>query len=32
VHENKFPVGLAEDGLEDWRTAGPPMAAVKDQP
>ena len=32
VHENKFPVGLVEDGLEDWKTAGPPKAAVKDQP
>ncbi|MCV7255156.1 enoyl-CoA hydratase [Mycobacterium hackensackense] len=32
VHENKFPVGLVEDGLEDWRTSGPPSAAVKDQP
>ena len=32
VHDNKFPVGLAEDGLDDWRTAGPPKAAVKDQP
>ncbi|MHA3020288.1 enoyl-CoA hydratase [Mycobacterium sp. BMJ-28] len=32
VHENKFPVGLVEDGLEDWRNAGPPAAAVKDQP
>ena len=32
VHENNFPVGLAEDGLEDWKTAGPPRSAVKDQP
>ena len=32
VHENKFPVGLVEDGLEDWKTTGPPKAAVKDQP
>ncbi len=32
VHENGFPVGLAEDGLIDWRTAEPPKPAVKDQP
>ncbi len=32
VHENGYPVGLAEDGLIDWRTAEPPKPAVKDQP
>ncbi|MEZ0052442.1 enoyl-CoA hydratase [Mycobacterium sp. MAA66] len=32
VHENSFPVGLASDGLEDWKTAGPPRASIKDQP
>ncbi|GAA2556993.1 enoyl-CoA hydratase [Mycolicibacterium diernhoferi] len=32
VHENGFPVGLAEDGLIDWRTAEPPKPALKDQP
>jgi len=31
VHENGFPVGLEEDGLPNWRTAPPIVAAVKDQ-
>ncbi|MCB0940464.1 MAG: enoyl-CoA hydratase [Mycobacterium sp.] len=31
VHENGFPVGLEEDGLPNWRTAPPVVAAVKDQ-
>jgi len=31
VHENRFPVGLEEDGLPNWRTAPPVVPAVKDQ-
>ena len=31
VHENEYPVGLPEDGLDDWRTAPPVVPAVKDQ-
>ncbi len=31
VHENGFPVGLEEDGLPNWKTAPPVVAAVKDQ-
>ena len=23
IHENKYPVGLPEDGLDDWRNAPP---------
>jgi enoyl-CoA hydratase len=30
VHENKYPVGLPEDGI-DWRTAPPIVPAVKDK-
>ncbi|HEY4375877.1 MAG TPA: enoyl-CoA hydratase [Acidimicrobiales bacterium] len=30
VHENKYPVGLPEDGI-DWRTAPPVVPAVKDK-
>jgi enoyl-CoA hydratase len=28
VHENKYPVGLPEDGLADWRNAPPVRLAV----
>jgi enoyl-CoA hydratase len=31
AHENRFPVGLEEDGLPNWRTAPPIVNAVKDQ-
>ena len=31
VHDNGWPVGLEEDGLPNWRTAPPVVAAVKDQ-
>jgi enoyl-CoA hydratase len=31
VHENKYPVGLPEDGLDDWRAAPPVVPAVMDQ-
>lgn len=31
VHDNRWPVGLEEDGLPNWRTAPPVVAAVKDQ-
>ena len=31
VHENRWPVGLEEDGLPNWRTAAPIVPAVKDQ-
>jgi enoyl-CoA hydratase len=31
VHDSKFPVGLEEDGLPNWRTAPPVVPAVKDQ-
>jgi enoyl-CoA hydratase len=30
VHENRYPVGLPEDGI-DWRTAAPVVPALKDQ-
>ena len=30
VHENRYPVGLPEDGI-DWRNAAPVVPAVKDQ-
>jgi enoyl-CoA hydratase len=23
IHENRYPVGLPEDGLDDWRNAPP---------
>jgi enoyl-CoA hydratase len=29
VHEDGYPVGRAEDGLDDWRTAPPVRPAVK---
>jgi enoyl-CoA hydratase len=32
IHDNKYPVGLAEDGILDWRTAPNPQPAVKDRP
>lgn len=31
VHDNRFPVGLEEDGLPNWRTAPPIVPAVKDK-
>jgi enoyl-CoA hydratase len=31
THENRFPVGLEEDGLPNWRTAPPASPAVKDK-
>ena len=31
VHDNRWPVGLEEDGLPNWRTAPPIVPAVKDQ-
>ncbi|MDT5010685.1 MAG: enoyl-CoA hydratase [Mycobacterium sp.] len=31
THENRFPVGLEEDGLPNWRTAPPIVDSVKDQ-
>jgi enoyl-CoA hydratase len=30
IHEDKFPVGRADDGLDDWRNAPPVRHAVKD--
>ena len=30
VHENKYPVALAEDGIADWRSAPPVKPARKD--
>jgi enoyl-CoA hydratase len=30
IHENKYPVGTAEDGLDDWRNAPPVKNATKD--
>jgi enoyl-CoA hydratase len=32
IHENKYPVGLPEDGLDDWRNAPPVTAARRDVP
>ena len=32
IHENKYPVGLPEDGLDDWRNAPPVKAATKSEP
>ncbi len=29
VHEDGYPVGRVEDGLEDWRNAGPVQPAVR---
>jgi len=31
LHDNKYPVGLPEDGI-DWKTAPPVLPALKDQP
>jgi len=31
VHENRYPVGLVEDGLPDWRTAPPVRPAEKNE-
>jgi enoyl-CoA hydratase len=31
VHENRFPAGLEEDGITNWREAPPIVAAVKDK-
>jgi len=31
VHENGYPVGLVEDGLDDWRTAPPVRPAMKNE-
>jgi enoyl-CoA hydratase len=30
VHENRYPIALAEDGIEDWRKAPKVQPAVKD--
>jgi enoyl-CoA hydratase len=30
VHENKYPVGLPEDGIADWRSAPPVKPSRKD--
>lgn len=32
IHENKYPVGLPEDGLDDWRAAPPVTPALKNVP
>jgi enoyl-CoA hydratase len=29
VHENRYPVGLEEDGIADWRTAPAIVPAVR---
>jgi enoyl-CoA hydratase len=31
IHDNKYPVGLPDDGVLDWRTASAPLPAVKDR-
>jgi enoyl-CoA hydratase len=30
IHENRYPVALAEDGIDDWRNAPKVQVAVKD--
>jgi enoyl-CoA hydratase len=30
MHENKYPVGMPEDGVASWREAPPVVPAVKD--
>jgi len=32
VHDNKYPAGLPEDGIGDWRTAPPVQLAAKTTP
>ena len=32
IHENKYPVGLPEDGMDDWRNAPPVKPAAKSEP
>lgn len=32
LHENKYPIGLPEDGLDDWRDAPPVRPAVRSEP
>lgn len=32
IHENKYPVGLPEDGLDDWRDAPPVRPATRSEP
>jgi enoyl-CoA hydratase len=31
LHENKYPIGLPEDGVASWRDAPPVVGAVKDK-
>jgi enoyl-CoA hydratase len=31
IHENRYPVGLEEDGVPNWKEAPPIVPAVKDQ-
>jgi enoyl-CoA hydratase len=30
LHEDKYPIGMPDDGVEDWRSAPPVVPAVKD--
>ena len=32
IHENKYPVALVEDGIEDWRNAKPVQPAAPGTP
>jgi enoyl-CoA hydratase len=32
VHDHRYPVGLPEDGLDDWRNAPPVLDAAKSEP
>ena len=32
LHENKYAVGLPEDGITSWRDAEPVVPALKDRP
>ena len=31
IHENKYPVAVAEDGIDDWRSAPPVVPSRRDQ-
>jgi enoyl-CoA hydratase len=31
IHDNKYPVALEEDGIQNWKTAPPIVRAAKDQ-
>jgi enoyl-CoA hydratase len=31
IHENRFPIGLPDDGVPDWRTVPPVRPSIRDR-